>query len=250
MRQAASSHTLTSARTPWTWFLLGSVTLLFFCMILWGFCGGMVGGGRGIGGTLLSGGVRPIVAGGSGILSHLNIQAGSQVFADQVVGKLYNPGRLFTVRKLEMEYTRLTNEVAFMQQGMGRMTGRMVETEQDKVAHLEKLAELQEQSKKRARELSRIYGALTRTQSMSLANYYQMLDQTVQTELSFLSTYLQVAEAIVSSENRVWQQELKLLELRRQIDQKQEERDLSRKLHRESDWLVLSFDGRVMEVLK
>ena len=250
MRQAAPSHTLTSARTPWTWFLLCAVTIFFAAMIFWGFYGSMVESVRGTGITLLSGGVRPIVAGGGGTLSHLNIQAGSHVFADQIVGQIYNPERLFTVRKLEAEFERLQAEVEFMQRGSEMMTARIVETERDKVQHLKKLAELQKQSKQRAQELSDIYAALTKTKSMSLVNYYQMLDQMVQTELAFLSTYLQVAETSVSTENRAWRQELTLLELRQKIEQKKAELDLAKHLYREADWLVSSFDGQVMEILK
>lgn len=250
MRQASPSPTLTSAKTPWTWFLLGSMTLFFLSLVFWGFYGTMVESVRGTGITLLSGGVRPIVAGGSGTLAHLNIHAGSYVFADQIVGQIYNPERLFTVKKLETEFARLKAEVDLMQRGSELMTGRIVETEKDKVEHLKKLAELQEQSKQRARELSNIYAALTRTKSMSLPNYYQMLDQMVQTELSFLTTYLQVAETKVSTENRAWRQEVTLLELRQKIEQKKSELDLAKQLYREADWLVSSFNGQVMEVLK
>ncbi|MDL2216446.1 NHLP bacteriocin system secretion protein [Desulfovibrio sp. OttesenSCG-928-M14] len=249
-RQVAQTHALTSARTPWTWFLLGSVTIFFCAMIFWGFYGSMVESVRGVGITLLSGGVRPIVASGSGTLSHLNIQAGSAVAADQVVGQLYNPERLFTVRKLEAEFERLKKEVAFMQEGSERITSRIVETQKDKVAHLEKLAALQDESKKRAHELGEVYGSLAKSKLMSVADYYQVLDRMVQTELSFLTTYLQVAEVSVSTEDRAWQHELKLLELRQQIAQKKAELDLAKGLYREADWLVSSFDGRVMEVLK
>lgn len=250
MRQATPSHTLTSARTPWTWFLLCSITLFFLAMIVWGFYGSMVESVRGVGVTLLSGGVHPIVAGGSGTLSHLNIHPGSQVFTDQIVGQIYNPERLFTVRKLDNEFERLKAEAAFMEEGSKRMTGRMVDVEKDKARRLGKLAELQAQSKIRARELSDIYASLSRSKSMSLVNYYQMLDQMLQTELSFQSTYLQAAEVSVSAENRSWQQELTLLELREKVEHKEEELRLAEKLYREADWLVSSFDGRVMEVLK
>lgn len=250
MRRLAPSHTLTSARTPWTWFLLGSVTLFFFAMLFWGFYGSMVESVRGTGITLLSGGVRPIVASGEGTLSHLNIHAGAHVFTDQVVGQIYNPERLLTVRKLEAEFERLRAEVAFMRRGTERMTAQMLDTEKDKKGHLEKLAELQEQSKKRAEELGDIYGRLNKSNVMSIANYYQMLDQKVQTELSFLSTYLQMSELALSSENRVWQKELALLELNQKIEQKKAELELARKLYREAGWLVSSFDGLVMEVLK
>ncbi|MDL2267908.1 NHLP bacteriocin system secretion protein [Desulfovibrio sp. OttesenSCG-928-G15] len=250
MRQATPGHTLTSARTPWTWFLLCSITLFFLALIVWGFYGSMVESVRGVGVTLLSGGVHPIVAGGSGTLSHLNIHPGSQVFTDQIVGQIYNPERLFTVKKLDSEFERLKAEAAFMEAGSKRMTKRMVDVEKDKVRRLEKLAELQAQSKIRARELGNIYASLSRSKSMSLVNYYQMLDQMVQTELSFQSTYLQAAEVSVSAENRSWQQDLTLLDLREKVEQKEEELKLAEKLYREADWLVSSFDGRVMEVLK
>lgn len=250
MQQVAPSYTLTSAKTPWTWFLLGSVSLFFLSVIIWGFYGSMVESVRGVGVTLLSGGVHPIVASGSGTLSHLNIHPGSHVSVDQIVGQIYNPERLFTVRKLKAEFERLKIEAAFMEKGSERLTADMVTMEKDKLRRLEKLAGLQEQSKKRAQELSNIYAALSKTKSMSLVNYYQMLDQMLQTELTFQTTYLQSAEVSASTKDRTWKQELTLLELRQKIEQKQAELELAEKLYREADWLVASFDGQVMEVLK
>jgi HlyD family secretion protein len=46
------------------------------------------------------------------------------------------------------------------------------------------------------------------------------------------------------------QQELKLLDLRGEIEQKKEELRLARTLYLEADWLTASFDGLVLEVLK
>jgi HlyD family secretion protein len=249
-RLTAPSHALTSARTPWTWFLLGSVTLFFLAMIVWGFYGSMVESVRGVGVTLLSGGVRAITAGGNGILSHLNVQAGAYVSADQIVGQIYNPERLFTVRKLEAEFERLSAEADLMQRGTERLTTLMVGKERDKVSRLERLAALQEQSKKRARELGDIYAVLSRSKTAPIVTYYQTLDRMLQTELDILSTYFQSAEASVSTENLLWQQELKLLDLRGKIAQKKEELWLAKTLYREADWLTASFDGQVMEVLK
>lgn len=249
MNRAAPSHALTSVKAPWTWFLLGAVSLFIGAIVVWGFHGSMVESVRGNGITLLSGGVRPIVAEGSGILSHLNIHAGSFVAADQVVGQIYNPERMSTVSKLKAEYERLKADADFMQQGIERLTEHQLKTEKEKGALLEKLAGLQEQSKKRTIELAGIYAGLTRDHSVAKATYYQVLDQIVQTEVSFLSTYFQSANVDISLAGMVWQKELKLLELRQQVEQKKADLELAQKLYQEADWLVASFEGRVLEVL-
>ena len=100
MNRGTQSHALTSVKARWTWFLLGSISLFFGAMIFWGFYGSMVESVTGVGITLLSGGVHPIIAGGNGKLSHLNIQAGAEVTSEQIIGQIYNPEMLFNVRKL------------------------------------------------------------------------------------------------------------------------------------------------------
>lgn len=117
MNRGTQSHALTSVKARWTWFLLGSISLFFGAMIFWGFYGSMVESVTGVGITLLSGGVHPIIAGGNGKLSHLNIQAGAEVTSEQIIGQIYNPEMLFNVRKLESEYNLLRSEVEFLKQG-------------------------------------------------------------------------------------------------------------------------------------
>lgn len=250
MNRAAPSHALISAKTPWTWFLLGAVSLFLTAIVVWGFHGSMVESVRGNAITLLSGGVRPIVAEGSGILTHLNIHAGSSVSVDQVVGQIYNSERVFNVRKLEAEYERLKADASFMEQGIERITGHQLKSEREKISLLEKLERLQKQSKNRTLEIAGIYGVLSQKNNIvSKATYYQMLDQVVQTEMSFLSTYFQSANVDISLMGMVWQKELKLLELRQQVEQKRADLEFAQRLYQEADWLVASFDGQVLEVL-
>ena len=248
MNRGTQSHALTSVKARWTWFLLGSISLFFGAMIFWGFYGSMVESVTGVGITLLSGGVHPIIAGGNGKLSHLNIQAGAEVTSEQIIGQIYNPEMLFNVRKLESEYNLLRSEVEFLKQGTERLTAQKLEMDREKKKHLERLTAQQEKSRKRAADIVDIYSRLTNVGAASKVSYYQTLDQMVQTESSFLSTLFQSMETDISQQDRIWQQEQKLLELKQQLEQKKQDLDLAQKLYREAYWITPDFDGQVLEV--
>ena len=250
MNRGTQSHALTSVKARWTWFLLGSISLFFGAMIFWGFYGSMVESVTGVGITLLSGGVHPIIAGGNGKLSHLNIQAGAEVTSEQIIGQIYNPEMLFNVRKLESEYNLLRSEVEFLKQGTERLTAQKLEMDREKKKHLERLTAQQEKSRKRAADIVDIYSRLTNVGAASKVSYYQTLDQMVQTESSFLSTLFQSMETDISQQDRIWQQEQKLLELKQQLEQKKQDLDLAQKLYREAYWITPDFDGQVLEVFK
>ncbi|MBS1370091.1 MAG: NHLP bacteriocin system secretion protein [Lentisphaeria bacterium] len=250
MNRGTQSHTLTGVKARWTWFLFGSVSLFFGAMIFWGFYGSMVESVSGVGITLLRGGVHPIVAGGSGTLSHLNIQAGADVSAEQIVGQIYNPEMLFNVRKLESEYKLLCSEIEFLKQGTERLTAQLLGMDREKKKHLEHLTVQQETGRKRAADIADIYSRLSNLGIVSKIAYYQTLDQMVQTENSLLSTLFLSMEADISQQDRIWQQEQKLLELKQRQEQKKQDLELGQKLYREAFWITPNFDGQVLEVFK
>lgn len=250
MNSGTRSHALTSVRARWTWFLLGSISLFFAAMIVWGFYGSMVESVSGVGITLLSGGVRPVIAGGSGTLSHLNIRAGAEVSSEQIVGQIYNPEMLFNVKKLESEYNLLRSEAEFLKQGTERLTAQKLKIDREKKMHLERLTAQQENSRKRAADVVDIYSRLSNTGAASKISYYQTMDQMVQTESSFLSTLFQSMETDITQQDLIWRQEQKLLELRQKLEQKKQDLTLAQRLYREAYWITPNFDGKILEVFK
>lgn len=250
MSRGVRSHALTGVKARWTWFLLGSVSLFFAAMIIWGFCGSMTESVTGTGITLLSGGVRPVIAGGSGMLSHLNIRAGAEVSSEQVIGQIHNAEVLLNVRKLESEYNLLRSEVEFLRWGTERLTAQKLTIDREKKKMLDRLTARQEESRKRAADIVNIYSRLSNIGAASKVAYYQTMDQMVQTESSYISTLLQSMETDVTQQDLIWQQEQKVLELRQRLEQKKQELELAQKLYREAYWITPKFDGHVLEVFK
>ncbi len=250
MSRGVRSHALTGVKARWTWFLLGSVSLFFAAMIIWGFCGSMTESVTGTGITLLSGGVHPVIAGGSGMLSHLNIRAGAEVSSEQVIGQIHNAEVLLNVRKLESEYNLLRSEVEFLRRGTERLTAQKLTIDREKKKMLDRLTAQQEESRKRAADIVNIYSRLSNIGAASKVAYYQTMDQMVQTESSYISTLLQSMETDVTQQDLIWQQEQKVLELRQRLEQKKQELELAQKLYREAYWITPKFDGHVLEVFK
>lgn len=244
------SHALTSVKARWTWFLLGSVTLLFSALVVWGFYGSMVETVSGTGVTILSRGVHPIVARGDGTLTTLNIHPGARVSAGQSVGQLHNAQMFFNIRKLENEYSLLTSEVNFLKDGIARLTARKVELDKNRSELLSGLSDKQTESHKRADEVAQRYSTLMEQGAASRVNLYQVMDSALQTENALLSTRMQMMEAELSQEDNLWQQEQRLLELNQQLEQKRRDLDLAQRLYRDSCWITVEFDGVVQEVFK
>lgn len=244
------THVLTGVKARWTWFLLSSVTLLFAALVTWGFYGSMVETVSGTGVTVLSKGVHPIVARGSGSLTTLNIHPGAHVGAGQSVGQLHNADVFFNIRKLENEYSLLTAEVNFLKKGIEQLTARKVEMDKKRGEMLSGISEKQQESHQRADEVSRSYSNLLAQGAASRTALYQVLDSALQTESSLMSTRLQMQEAEISQQENLWQQEQRLLELNQTLEQKERDLELARRLYRDACWLTSEFDGVVQEVFK
>lgn len=248
--RAGQRHVLTSVKARWTWFLLGSVTLLFAALVTWGFCGSMVETVSGTGVTVLSKGVHPIVAHGSGSLTTLNIQPGARVGAGQSVGQLHNADVFFNIRKLESEYSLLTAEVNFLKEGIAKLTANKVQMDQKRGELLGSISDKQEASHKRADEVQQNYSTLLDQGAASRTDLYQVMDNALQTENALLATRMQMMEAEISQQENLWQKEQHLLELNQQLEQKQRDLELAQRLYREACWLTSEFDGVVQEVFK
>lgn len=244
------THVLTSVKAHWTWFLLGSVTLLSIALVLWGFCGSMVETVRGTGITVLSKGIHPIVARGSGSLTTLNIHPGARVSASQSVGQIHNAEIFFNIRKLENEYHLLTAEVNFLKEGIAKLTTQKVEMDKKRGELLSGISDKQKESHRRADEVSRSYSSMLAQGAASRTDLYQVMDSALQTENALLSTHLQMLETDISQQENLWQQEQRLLELNQQLEQKQRDFELAQQLYRDSCWLTAEFDGVVQEVFK
>ncbi|MGN0835281.1 MAG: NHLP bacteriocin system secretion protein [Candidatus Spyradosoma sp.] len=250
LENGSRTHTLTTVKTRWTWFLFGSITLFFAALIAWGFYGSMVESVSGTGITLLENGVHPVTAKSTGQLTHLNIRPGAVVHAEQPVGQVYDAETLFNIRKLETEYNLLSSEVQFLKEGLERLTARKLDADKDKAKVLDALTRLQEDSRSRAKDVAEIYSRLLQKEAATKIEYYQALDQKAQAESSFASTLFQAMDNDVTQEDLIWQQEQRLLELRQQLEQKKRDLDLAHKLYREAALVTADFDGTVLEVFK
>lgn len=250
MEGAAQRYVLTSVKARWTYFLLGAVTLFFSAAMFWGFYAGMAETVSGVGITLLSGGVRPVVAGGTGTLSSLNVKVGSEVRADDVIGQIYNPEMFFKIKQAEIEFFRLKSEIVFLERGTKRFSQSKVKIENSKKDELASLASAYEKSRGRASEIVKVYEELAKVGAASKMSYYQMLDQMLQTENALLSAKVQAMDTSLETDAALWQSEQRLLELRRRLIDKENEKNLALKLYREAFWITADANGKVAEIFK
>src|SRR5574344_809413 len=226
-------HVLTSVKASWSWLLLVSITVLLAAVVFWGCFGRIAESVTCSGITLLSEGVKPVIAQGDGTLKYLNIDAGAKVRTGQVLGQIYNPEIVTKVRKLRSEYETLKNEISFL-----------------KKENLKNIAKEQQLSRERQKELLESYSSLLGKGVVSKLEYYRTLDQLVQTENSQLSLLLQSLASDSEVNNLIWQGKEKLLELNQRLEEKYREYTLTKKLFSESFWLSSDSDGTIIEIFK
>lgn len=244
------SHALTSAKNSWSYFLLAAVTLLFSGLMLWGFYGSMVESVSGVGITLLNKGTHPIIANGTGTLTHLNIHIGTNVSHGETLGQIHNAELFFNINKLGNEYTALISEVEILRDGVTKLTSGKIESEKQRQKILTELTALQQKSRHRAEEIVQLYSTLLKSGSASKMSYFESLDAQTQAEISFANTLFQAMEANLSQEETLWQLQRQLLEMQQTLDHKKRELDLAMRLFRESNWISSKFDGKVTEIFK
>jgi HlyD family secretion protein len=243
-------HVLTSVKASWSWLLLVSITVLLAAVVFWGCFGRIAESVTCSGITLLSEGVKPVIAQGDGTLKYLNIDAGAKVRTGQVLGQIYNPEIVTKVRKLRSEYETLKNEISFLKEGNNRLINYQLSLEKQKKENLKNIAKEQQLSRERQKELLESYSSLLGKGVVSKLEYYRTLDQLVQTENSQLSLLLQSLASDSEVNNLIWQGKEKLLELNQRLEEKYREYTLTKKLFSESFWLSSDSDGTIIEIFK
>ena len=243
-------QTLRSAKNFWSYFLLSAVTLLFATLLIWGFCGRISENVSGTGITLLNNGLHPIIAHGTGTLSHLNINVGTTVNPGQSVGQIHNPELFFNITKLGNEYNALISEMEILRAGIEKLTAGKIKSEQKRQEILAQLTALQQKSRQRAKEIVAIQSSLQQTGAVSKFAYFQALDNQAQSEISFANTLFESLANDLSSEETLWQHQKQLLEMQQTLAQKKRELDLALRLFQESNWITATHHGKVTEIFK
>ena len=243
-------NTLRSAKNFWNYFLLSAVTILFATLLIWGFCGRISESVSGTGITLLYNGYHPIIAHGTGTLSHLNINVGTAVTPGQSVGQIHNPELFFNISKLGNEYNALISEMEILRSGIEKLTARKTGSEAQRKKILTQLTALQQKSRQRAKEIVEIHSSLRQSGAVSKIAYFQALDNQTQTEISFANTLFESLTNDLTSEETLWQHQRQLLEMQQTLSQKKRELDLALRLFQESYWITANHQGKVTEIFK
>ena len=243
-------QTLRSAKNFWNYFLLSAVTVLFSALLIWGFCGRISENVSGTGITLLNNGYHPIIAHGTGTLSHLNINVGTVVTPGQSVGQIHNPELFFNISKLGNEYNALISEMEILRSGIEKLTARKTGSEKQRKEILARLTELQQKSRQRAKEIVEIHSSLRQSGAVSKLTHFQALDNQTQSEISFADTLFESLANDLSSEETLWQHQRQLLEMQQTLAQKKRELDLALRLFQESNWITANHQGKVTEIFK
>ncbi len=246
----AQIYELSSVKSRWSWLLLGTLTLFFAAMVFWGFYGSMVESVNGVGITMLSKGSQRIIATGSGTISHLNIQSGSQLQAEQVVGQIYNAEGFFNIQKLENEFTTLKSEIETLSTALKKLTDKQLAIAAEKKHQLDALTEGQRAGNERAAAIAEMYHKLEQINASSKVEYYRSLDQRLQAQASLVSALIQNLGNDEASANLLWERQQKLVTLKQQLDGKRQELLLAQQLFREAYWIRAGFTGTVREVFK
>lgn len=246
----SSNYVLSSVRSRWTWLLLGATSLFFGAMVFWGFYGSMAVSVSGVGITMLSYGSRPVIAAGTGTISHLNIESGAHVKADQVIGQIYNAETFFNIQKIESEYNLLKEQIEAQRKGIDELALTQREVAEKKQKYLEHMAGEYELAKQRSNEVADIYARLKKIDAVSVVSYYESLDQRLQTEASMISSVLQNLAAEIEAKTLFWENQQKFISLEQQLRAKEHELRLAENLYQDAFWIRSEFTGTVREVLK
>ena len=244
------NQTLRSAKNFWNYFLLSAVTILFATLLIWGFCGRLSESVSGSGVTLLNNGYHPVIAHGTGTLSHLNINVGTLVTPRQSVGQIHNPELFFNITKLGNEYNALISEMEILRNGIEKLTARKTASEKQRKEILAQLTELQQKNRQRAKEIVEIHSSLRKSGAVSKITYFQALDNQTQSEISFANTLFELLANDLTSEETLWQHQRQLLEMQQTLAQKKRELDLALRLFQESNWISANHQGKVTEIFK
>ena len=250
LQASRKADVVVATTSSWMWFMLAGVTMAVAAVVYWGFFGTMVDSVRGMGVTVQTGGVEAIIARGQGIIEHLNVEPGSRVAANQIVGQIYNAENFFRMRKFEIEFEQLGRRNDEMKQGIKRLTQDKIGASQQKERAISGLIAKLDANTARAADLNELFRKLKESGSSSKIEYYKSLEGMVQTESQVTSMLLQTIEQAVSQKDIEWQKQQTYLDLMKDQLLKEQEMDLALKLFNDSYWLRATADGVVIEVLK
>jgi HlyD family secretion protein len=236
--------------SSWMWFLLIGSTLAMVAVIFWGFFGTMVDSVRGMGVTVQMGGVDAVVARGQGIIEHLNVEPGSQVIANQIVGQIYNAENFFRMRRFEIEFEQLGLRNSEIKSGILELTQAKIGASQEKERTIAGLVAKLDANVNRAAEINEQFRKLSASGGSSKIEYYKSLQDMVQAESQVTSLLLQTIEQEVSQKDIEWTKQQTYLDLLKDQHLKEQEMDLALKMFNDSYWLRAVDEGVVIEVLK
>lgn len=111
LNSSEQDHLISAVKSPGHKFFLISLTFFLGALTIWSFYGRIADAVEGVGITLLSGGVVPVVAPGTGDLNNLNIVAGSKVQNNQIIGQINDSEVLLRVKKMQDDYDNLNTEI-------------------------------------------------------------------------------------------------------------------------------------------
>ncbi|MEI6034246.1 MAG: NHLP bacteriocin system secretion protein [Verrucomicrobiae bacterium] len=250
LQSSRKADVVVATTSSWMWFLLAGVTLAVAAVVYWGFFGTMVDSVRGMGVTVQMGGVDAVVAKGQGIIEHLNVEPGSRVVANQIVGQIYNAENFFRMRKFEIEFEQLGRRNSEIKNGILQVTQAKIGASQQKEHAISGLLAKLDANTKRATELNEQFRKLSEIGGSSKIEYYKSLQDTVQTESQVTGMLLQTIEQEVSQKDIEWTKQQTYLDLLKDQHLKEQEMDLALKLFNDSYWLRAIDEGVVIEVLK
>lgn len=107
----SNTRELARVRAGWTWLLFGIATAIFAAATWWAFYATVADTVSGAGIMLRTGGVFPASARHEGLITQLNVTAGSRVTAEQVICQIHQPKDFFQLVALEQELKILRDDL-------------------------------------------------------------------------------------------------------------------------------------------
>lgn len=247
-QRGARLYALNSVRASWTWILFGVIGVFLTALVLWGFFGSVVEtvGGRGL--LVSDSGMNVLSARGSGTLIQLNVRPGMHVDRGQVIGEIYNPEVIFSVRRQEREYAQLVAECDALTAGSEELAKVRIAIEKEREKALASLTEKYDESVSRSRRRAGNFRTLQRERAISVGEYYSSLDALLNTEAELLGNRLQVLLSSAQLRELDWDRKKNIITLENERLIKSFEVELSHKLFREAFWIVAEREGTVLEL--
>ena len=88
---------ISNVTSPWMWGLLLGISICLAAVLYWGFFGTLTDSVSGTGVVIRSNGISAVTAKTSGTIEYLDIQPGSVISPNQILGRIYNPEVFFNI---------------------------------------------------------------------------------------------------------------------------------------------------------